>query len=731
MNEKYREWLKQGNEKQEYLKSKQSTGTAGLRRWVWKLGTAAAAFTILTSGWIPASEAAVPKMSTIRVALLGDYTASYKPTASAVTLSAPGGLQIGIRSPDGILPIYSTQDGKAVRFSLNQYGVQLLETTDFTRALTLYKKISAGEMPAVFSQEKNGTTTYQVVLGPYAKLDDAVKAKARMSGSSALQGMFTPEAAVLTGPLYASAGDYATEQEASAQAAVIRNAGISAYIAVHADAIGNTSFGVWIGRQADTASLEALKTKAAAAVPGLTFADADTTSPYLLQLTDVSFNTSAAPGVVHFSIPSGGTKVWVSSGQPGITLKEKSGRVYRGGFELSQYNFKLAAVNELPMEEYLYAVVSSELGASWPAEALKAQAIAARTYAVRKGTAYKIANISDTTADQAYYGLKMEFPGAVSAVQGTAGEVMTDAKGNLIEPLYYSNSGGVTADPSEVWGTPVSYFTSVESPDEIAQKGLPKWSRVLTEDGKIGYIRSDLLKTGGFKNTAGLSLATVNSDTANLRNLPYVDDVNNPAIAKSARGEEVVIMEETVQSNAYQWVRGPYTPAQIASFMKGKTSASLSGTLSSLEVSRRGPSGRVTEMTANGQVLTVKYPDLYRSLFNSLPSTKFTVEETGNYTILGAGGQAIKKSDASDDLYILDGNSGGSPRELPQSSLLVMDGSGKAGVASPDIRFRFTGYGYGHGLGMSQYGAKALAESGYDYQKILKYYYNGISISKD
>ncbi len=64
----------------------------------------------------------------------------------------------------------------------------------------------------------------------------------------------------------------------------------------------------------------------------------------------------------------------------------------------------LALVNEVPMEQYLYGVVGSELSSGWPTEALKAQAVAARTFAIKQGNKYEIAQVTDTTLDQAYYG---------------------------------------------------------------------------------------------------------------------------------------------------------------------------------------------------------------------------------------------------------------------------------------------------------------------------------------
>ncbi|ANE47189.1 hypothetical protein SY83_13975 [Paenibacillus swuensis] len=706
----------------------------GKRDKLAKWGMVAVVAAVITGGFTPIAGpseavAAIPKMSNIRVALLGDYTATYKNSVPAVTLSAVGGLQIGSREGTGIVPLSNTTDGKAVRFSLNSYGAQLLETADFAAAQALYKKISAAEMPALLGISKSGRQMYQVTVGPYANVQDATKAMSRLSGSSVLQGLLIPAETKLTGPLYASAGVYATESEAETQLAAVSGTGVDASVVIQTTPEGAAQYAVWFGRAADLTALEEAKAKVLSlGMPPETVSAADVSQPYLIKQTDLSSITTPGEGLTRYAIPTGGSKIWVSSAQPGITLKEKSNRIYRGAFELSQYNYKLAAVNELPMEQYLYGVVSAELGAGWPAEALKAQAVAARTYAVRKGTAYKIANISDTTLDQAYYGMKGEFPAALAGVEATAGEVITDVKGSLIEPLYYSNSGGKTADASEVWNNQLPYLHSVTSPDDGPQRSLPLWDRVITEEGRVGYIRADLLQASGDKNEAGLNLSVISSDNANLRNLPYVDDVNNPSIVKLSKGAKVVSLGRTSQSNPYQWLRGPYTPDQVAGYMKGKTTSPSPGIPHTLEVTKRGPSGRVTEMAANGQPVLVKYPDLYRTLFNSLPSTMFSVEETGRMTVLGAGGQTSERNGSGNALVV---QSAAGATVVNNPYFVIMNGEQGVRAASLDARYLFAGNGYGHGLGMSQYGAKALAETGYDYSQILKYYYKDVSIVKE
>jgi stage II sporulation protein D len=151
--------------------------------------------------------------------------------------------------------------------------------------------------------------------------------------------------------------------------------------------------------------------------------------------------------------------------------------LYRGIAEVTRNAAgSLAGVNELSLEQYLYGVVPRELGpVSWPQpEAQKAQAVAARTYALR-GLGKRALDGYDllaTTTDQVYGGYSAEHPISSAAVDATAGFVATtkDAAGNdrLIEALFSSTTGGWTANNEEVFNSaPVSYLRSV--PD--AQRG--------------------------------------------------------------------------------------------------------------------------------------------------------------------------------------------------------------------------------------------------------------------
>ena len=90
--------------------------------------------------------------------------------------------------------------------------------------------------------------------------------------------------------------------------------------------------------------------------------------------------------------------------------------------------------------------------ASWHGEALKSQAVAARTYALYQGFGFQVAQVVDTTLSQAYGGLGAEKPATIAAVDATKGEVAT-FNGKVIETVFSSSAGGATADATEIWET--------------------------------------------------------------------------------------------------------------------------------------------------------------------------------------------------------------------------------------------------------------------------------------
>ncbi|CCQ94013.1 putative SpoIID/LytB domain protein [[Clostridium] ultunense Esp] len=155
---------------------------------------------------------------------------------------------------------------------------------------------------------------------------------------------------------------------------------------------------------------------------------------------------------------------------------------YRDYINFKIMGANLIVINYVDIDNYLYGVVPKEMPVSFEMEALKAQAIAARTYALKHMNKHnnECYDLCDTTHCQVYGGMDGEDEKTNRAVDGTSGMIIT-YNGNIIDALYHSNSGGVTEDSLEAWGNSHPYLISVEDEFSInAPNG--SWSLNLNAD---------------------------------------------------------------------------------------------------------------------------------------------------------------------------------------------------------------------------------------------------------
>ncbi|MFX3634884.1 MAG: SpoIID/LytB domain-containing protein [Candidatus Pristimantibacillus sp.] len=680
---------------------------------------------LLISIWaVKPSQGAVPQLDSIRVAIFLQFPGKYQVNTAAATLSSAGGLSVGTRQPSGVEEWFKVGANTQARFTKDDYKVKVAETASFDTALAVYKRLQAASgIGFISSLSKDGGTVYQVTEGTYSSVADATKAMTKWSADSEIKKLTGSMKAELQGPLHLESGSYSTAAEAKKAAASFGASGVDAFVAVRKGS-SDVSYSVMVGAAADTATLELIKKKAGAAGGGLKQA---TSEAYMLLKNDHTLTAKAANPLSLYMFPSK-SKVWIApASKDTIKLAERYSRTYRGEFELSEFNGKLAVVNELPFEQYLYSVVGGEMSASWPQEALKAQAVAARTYALYQGSGYQIAHVVDSVNSQVYGGTGAEKPATIQAVDATAGEVLL-YNGKLIEALFSSSAGGASADAKEIWGNAVPYLQSVASPaDSVSEKGLHSWYRVVIPNGSTGYIRQDLLSDTGKTNEAGLAIMQVNTEGTKVRELPAAQDTI-ATIGQLNKGAQVTVLEKTIQNNEMTWVRGPFTSQELLASMKGQTTATVQGPITRLEVSKQGSSGRVTEMLVNGGVLPVKYPVTLRAALGGLPSTLFKVDETARVSMLGANKETRTKTSSSQQIHII--SAGGTVKEA-DSNLFILSGDGSVRAATKEPSFRIIGTGNGHGVGLSQYGALGLAQQGYDYSYILQYYYKDVTIDKE
>lgn len=146
---------------------------------------------------------------------------------------------------------------------------------------------------------------------------------------------------------------------------------------------------------------------------------------------------------------------------------------YRGGVLLRATNGAVQAINVVDLEDYLRGVVPSEMPASWPIEALKAQAVIARTYAAARINSAAAYDLCATEQCQVYTGLTREAPGSDAAIAQTR-DLVVSWSGGLARTYFSADSGGYTASAGEVWGNDLPYL--VAQPDPASRGPKSSWS---------------------------------------------------------------------------------------------------------------------------------------------------------------------------------------------------------------------------------------------------------------
>ena len=339
---------------------------------------------------------------------------------------------------------------------------------------------------------------------------------------------------------------------------------------------------------------------------------------------------------------------------------------YPGTMEVRRYEEGYTLVNALPLETYLTAVVPSEMPSSYQIEALKAQAVCARSYAYiqlfRAELAKYGAHIDDSTAYQVY---NKNAPTAESkrAVEETAGQVLT-YQGNIVEAYYFSTSMGYT-DTAEIWNV-----------EDLSSYGYLK-SACLNSSTFDG----DLSKEDDFLSYISGSANGYDSDIKYYRWFATAD-----------------FSDRTDTINDILATRKVIAPSNIVYLKKdGQTELTTTakmGTLTAMTVEERSGSGAILtlKLTYEKGIVLVK--------------SEYNVRK-----VLGACVQKIVYADGS-----------------TQEEVSLLPSAFAAIVTNEDGTLLLHGGGYGHGLGMSQNGANGMAKSGMGYEDILHYFYNDVNI---
>lgn len=340
---------------------------------------------------------------------------------------------------------------------------------------------------------------------------------------------------------------------------------------------------------------------------------------------------------------------------------------YYGYIDVIKTPYGLAVVNDLPIEKYLEKVVPSEMPSNYNSEALKAQAVSARTYAVKQIND-KIfqeygASIDDSVLSQVYNNIDTT-ENTTNAVNETFGEVLT-YNDEVVTTNFFSTSSGFTSNSGEVWGNSKTMTYPISSPEYLTSQNL--LYDAITYDLED---EDELLQY--FKDT---SLQAVDSNVSWFR-------------------WDVSIDFDTILNNINNFIPSRYN---IASYLIDVEDEFLEnhnfGNIKYINVKKRGANGLITELEVVGD----KYTLIVRGEYNirkvlapkSNTITRLDGSKIDNYNILPSGYFAFEKGQQSIKIY---------------------------------------GGGNGHGVGLSQNGANSLGKDGKDYKEILSTFYTNTEL---
>ena len=332
-------------------------------------------------------------------------------------------------------------------------------------------------------------------------------------------------------------------------------------------------------------------------------------------------------------------------------------------FMLSSDKSVINCINVTNLETYLMGVLPHEMGANAPLEALKAQAVTARTLAVDRVNKYQSEgyDIRNDTSDQVYKGYDSRYFASThnvyKAVEQTKGVVLKYGN-SLVTGLFYSNNGGMTASDANVWssGTQTPYYKS-----------------------KVDEYDKSLHST-----TAGWSILNY-SETYTAEEL-----------------RNIIINNSTAYSGYY---KGNYmTPAftMLSENFKVEVKNDVNGYVTLSVIT--DDAGRVYNVKnyANRWVYGLRSQQFKMTSKTNLSVKSDTTTTTMNNVYVKSATET--KWVDNNNLYVQDSNS----------------------ITKPNpSTYTFTGAGYGHGIGMSQNGAMNRADAGHSYKDILGFYYDG------
>lgn len=373
---------------------------------------------------------------------------------------------------------------------------------------------------------------------------------------------------------------------------------------------------------------------------------------------------------------------------------------YRGYMELLKTEEGMVLINEVPLEEYLYCVVPSEMPSSYPAEALKAQAICARTYAyghmVRAGYPQYGAHVDDSTSYQVYNNI-LEQERTTTAVKETYGQLLCQENGELAGTYYYSTSCGVGSD-AKVWKTNEAQGITYLSAKAINRENM---EAVVTLRANASAVAEQGQQEGGVT-TAELSLGEQLQSEEAFRAFITGKDAGDFEVTEG-------------------WYRWSYEVKKIHVDRICDV------------VQKRYAANPKLVLTYDGEKFvsqTIEDFEEIRDMYiavrgaGGVADELHLVTENGTVKIISEHNIRYVLNNGESKILRQDGSVVAAPSLLPSAFFVITVSKDQDKVTG----YTLDGGGFGHGVGMSQNGAKHMAEAGYGAGDILLFFYDNCMV---
>ena len=393
-----------------------------------------------------------------------------------------------------------------------------------------------------------------------------------------------------------------------------------------------------------------------------------------------------------------------------LTLNDTASKTYRGNIEFRRFSDSdMTVVNVVPFEQYLYGVVPNEIGATAPTEALKAQAVAARTFTVKTGMKYPKYNfhVSDTVQDQVYKGINYESTACNNAVNATAGQIIW-YNNEPAETYYFSCANGFTENPKYAFGgAELDYLKSVDSTFESKSSYLYTWTITYS----AATLKAQLLSYG--VNIGDITEVKINKVTnaGRVYSMTFVGTNGSKTYTNSDCRFKMDLYSQqfTVEVGNGDGTATLYYPITAEAGNSITTKDPVSSAVKTNRSFIRTITYTNLQMAINGKLKEIDGTNLKFANINPAPFT-------GHYLHDYVGFPGNNNNTVVDSFF---------KTELPYSGEVgcktVVSTLAKGQV-------RFSGKGWGHAVGMSQDGAIALGNKGYSYVEILEHYYSGATV---